>query len=341
MTNSTSTPWSAKSELRTQRDSPWLALALVMALVSLAWGVAAAPLGVSIVAVFLCAGPHNWLEMRYFLSRLPGRFGPLANFSRFGASGVVLLTASFIGLSFGARHANWSASRFAFAVALWNSALIVWLLALALWRQQIPPRRHWPWLLPIAFGILAANWTAPLLVNVAIVYLHPLLALAFLDRELHRARSLWRTPYRQALWSLPICLLLIAWWQQNATPLVEQDMISMQIQRHVGAEVLPGLSPRLLVTWHAYLELLHYLVWIVALPAVTLRAAPWNLSQVPLARRSPVVRRMLMATIAVGGLLIAVLWGGFWIDYATTRDLYFTIAVFHVIAEGPMLLRLL
>ena len=31
------------------------------------------PIGVSIVAVFLCAGPHNWVEARYFLSRLPAR----------------------------------------------------------------------------------------------------------------------------------------------------------------------------------------------------------------------------------------------------------------------------
>ena len=35
------------------------------------------PLGFSIVTVFLFAGPHNWIEARYFLTRLPARWGRL------------------------------------------------------------------------------------------------------------------------------------------------------------------------------------------------------------------------------------------------------------------------
>ena len=38
------------------------------------------PLQVSIVTVFLFAGPHNWFELRYFLMRLPVRFGKSRNF---------------------------------------------------------------------------------------------------------------------------------------------------------------------------------------------------------------------------------------------------------------------
>ena len=33
------------------------------------------PLQFSILTVFLFAGPHNWFELRYFLTRLPVRFG--------------------------------------------------------------------------------------------------------------------------------------------------------------------------------------------------------------------------------------------------------------------------
>lgn len=33
------------------------------------------PLQISIVTVFLFAGPHNWFELRYFITRLPVRFG--------------------------------------------------------------------------------------------------------------------------------------------------------------------------------------------------------------------------------------------------------------------------
>jgi hypothetical protein len=43
-----------------------------------------------------------------------------------------------------------------------------------------------------------------------------------------------------------------------------------------------------------------------------------------------------LAVVAVVGL-----WGGLSIDYSTTRDIYFTIAMAHVLAEAPFLLRML
>jgi hypothetical protein len=38
---------------------------------------------------------------------------------------------------------------------------------------------------------------------------------------------------------------------------------------------------------------------------------------------------------------VVILWVGFAADYAETRDLYFTIAIAHVLAEAPFLLRML
>ena len=38
---------------------------------------------------------------------------------------------------------------------------------------------------------------------------------------------------------------------------------------------------------------------------------------------------------------VVVLWFGFSIDYSTTRDIYFTVAMAHVLAEAPFLLRML
>jgi len=35
------------------------------------------------------------------------------------------------------------------------------------------------------------------------------------------------------------------------------------------------------------------------------------------------------------------LWGGFLADYPETRDIYFTVAIVHVLAEIPFLLRAL
>src|SRR5271167_887862 len=56
------------------------------------------PIQFSIVSVFLCAGPHNWVEARYFMSRLPARWGRLWFYFVFGFAGVALLTAGFAGL---------------------------------------------------------------------------------------------------------------------------------------------------------------------------------------------------------------------------------------------------
>src|SRR5205814_9798637 len=67
------------------------AIAIMGALVSAAlasW----LPLQASIVTVFLFAGPHNWFEARYFLMRLPARFGRSRNFFVVAFVGIGLLT---------------------------------------------------------------------------------------------------------------------------------------------------------------------------------------------------------------------------------------------------------
>src|SRR6266446_3839798 len=56
------------------------------------------PIQFSIVSVFLCAGPHNWVEARYFLSRLPARWGRLRSYFVLGFAGVLLLTAALAAL---------------------------------------------------------------------------------------------------------------------------------------------------------------------------------------------------------------------------------------------------
>src|SRR5215510_3398294 len=58
------------------------------------------PLQVSIVSVFLFAGPHNWFEARYFLMRLPARFGRSRNFFIVAFSGIGVLTLAYVSLPF-------------------------------------------------------------------------------------------------------------------------------------------------------------------------------------------------------------------------------------------------
>ena len=92
---------------------------------------------------------------------------------------------------------------------------------------------------------------------------------------------------------------------------------------------------------HTFLEMLHYSVWLVAIPLVGLRTAPWRLRAVPLARRSPSWHAAVTCGLAVGGAVVLLLWGCFLADYPLTRDVYFTAAMLHVLAEVPFLLRAL
>ena len=61
----------------------------------------------------------------------------------------------------------------------------------------------------------------------------------------------------------------------------------------------------------------------------------------PVARDPRGFRRLVATALALGVFLVAVLWFGFAVDYATTRDVYFTIAIAHVLAEAPFLLKML
>jgi hypothetical protein len=72
------------------------------------------PIGFSIAIVFLFAGPHNWLEARYFMTRMPARWGRLWGYSTLGIGGVVALAATIVLanlLSFGLGEAWHAATR--------------------------------------------------------------------------------------------------------------------------------------------------------------------------------------------------------------------------------------
>ena len=49
----------------------------------------------------------------------------------------------------------------------------------------------------------------------------------------------------------------------------------------------------------------------------------------------------MAAMLIVAFAMVVALWLGFSTDYATTRDVYFTVAIAHVLAEAPFLLRML
>ena len=325
----------ARTESNTSSARAFLvvALALTVAAASLAgW----APLGFSIATVFLFAGPHNWLEARYFLARLPGRWGRLRPFFLVSFGGIFALATSMILLPWLADQWNWG-----IAAATWQTALILWVVILIQMRSRTHPCRDWFWTLPVAFTLIGVGWLWPMYLGLGVVYLHPLVALWILDRELLRSKPEWSRPYRWCLACMPI-FLGVLWWQLADAPnLAGEDMLTARITRHAGAGLLSGVSTHLLVATHAFLEMLHYGVWIVAIPLVGLRAAPWQLADIPMVRRTPSWRIGFGLFLVGGAVLILILWAGFLADYPLTRDIYFTVAILHVLAEAPFLLRAL
>lgn len=313
------------------------ALALAVAAASLAgW----APLGFSIVTVFLFAGPHNWLEAWYFLSRLPARWGKLRGFFLLGFAGIFGLTVAFIALRVAARMNLVDQETLFVLHASWNSLLIGWITLLIHIRSRQGPRRDWSWTVPVAWLLAALTWLNPGLWSLGLVYAHPLVAFWVLDRELARNRPEWCGAWRACLATLPILVVLLCWQLAGAPALQRDSALSVQIARQAGESVLLGISSHLLVALHAFLEMLHYAVWLIAVPVVSLRAAPWRLD-VPLARRSVHFKSALLGLLLAGGVVVLVLWGCFLADYQTTRDVYFLLALLHVLAEVPFLLRAL
>jgi hypothetical protein len=296
----------------------------------------ALPVGVSIVAVFLCAGPHNWVEARYFLARLPGRWGKLRIFFLLALGGVAALTAGFALLPYLAGEEHWAT-----AAALWNTILTLWIATLVHMRSRQNPRRDWGWIWPTACGVIALAWIWPAHWDLGLIYLHPLVALWILDREIGRSASEYRRTYRACLLLVPICVFALCWRLAGTPDLPGDDALTLRISRHAGADLLSGISSHLLVSLHTFLEVLHYGVWLILIPWAARNSALWNVERAPLARRSAAWSRGVRTFIVCGLGLVALLWLGFIADYPVTRDVYFTVAVAHVLAEVPFLLRAL
>src|ERR1043166_3580531 len=120
---------------------PFLVFCALAALVVGCW-----PLQLSVATVFLFAGPHNWMEFRFFLARMPARWGRSKPFFAVALGGVAALTAGYVtlyalGQTWYLSEAGWTAG-----AALWTPALLLWLCALvhppALARDLSPlPRR--------------------------------------------------------------------------------------------------------------------------------------------------------------------------------------------------------
>jgi hypothetical protein len=217
----------------------------------------------------------------------------------------------------------------------------LWIATLVWLRGKQQASRNWGWAWPVAFALAAINWAMPELFSLAIVYLHPLVALWFLDRHLRRTRPEWLRIYRRCLLLVPLLIVGIVWQLSGTSALADDNGLAWRVTQHAGAEILPNVSSHLLVSLHVFLEMLHYGVWLLALPLIGARGALWEVKAIPVARHSRGFPKLIGAVLIFGLFLVALLWFGFSTNYAATRDIYFAVAIAHVLAEAPFLLRMI
>ena len=114
-----------------------------------------APLWLSVATVFAFAGPHNWAELRFFITRLPARLGRSRGFFALAGAGVLGLTGAYAALALGADSGVWGEGGWYAATALWDSAAVAWVVGLVAVRGRAMSRGGgWVWALPAG----CASW---------------------------------------------------------------------------------------------------------------------------------------------------------------------------------------
>ncbi|MFN9717923.1 MAG: hypothetical protein ACK58L_04460 [Planctomycetota bacterium] len=302
-----------------------------------------APVILSIVIVFLFAGPHNYAEVRYFLTRLPARMGRLRPFFMTSFAGIVVLSATLPLLTRLPVWFQWPSALSVWFVGLWNTGFILWCTVLVHIRSRQAPRHDWAYAWPIGIAIIGLTWLSPLMLPFLLVYAHPLMALWILDNELKKSSASLQRVYRRSVLLLPLFLVAL-WMLAGKCQFVLSEVsphIKDQILRHTAVPFISRDHDECLVATHAFLELLHYGVWLIAIPLIRGRVFSREFAVIPLMKSSDSLRAGIRFMLVISVLLVLILWIGFAADYTTTRNVYFTVATFHVLAEIPFLLRLL
>lgn len=303
--------------------------------------IGAFPLQLSILTIFLFAGVHNWFEFRYFAARMPVRWGKSRVFYSVGIGGVIVLTGVYLAIYTGSGNWLWSAANWQAAVSAWNTGFVLWLGVLFYLRGKQKPKTDWSWAFPAAFLVAAFVWLAPAYFSLALVYLHPFIAMWFLERQIRRTRKEWLKSYHLCLLTIPFFVAVLYLLFSNAPDLSNETNLFWRITEHAGSGILPSVSSHFLVAAHVFLETIHYAVWILLIPLIDRRAIPWKLKEIPLASAEKGFPKIVFGVLAVSLLLVFALWTGFSLDYTATRDVYFAFAIAHVLAEFPFLVKML
>ncbi len=332
-------------EIRTARievtNAHYFLMAFVASCAVAAGMIGSFPLQASIATIFLFAGVHNFMEFRYFAARMPLRWGRSRLFYSVGIGGVIVLAGAYLTLYFASGNWLWSLDSWAIFSAVWNTAFVLWLGLLFYLRGKQRPKSDWAWAFPIVFLLAALAWVVPQYWSLSLVYIHPFIAMWFLERQIRRTKPEWLRAYQYALASIPVFVLGL-WVAFARQPnLSEETNLFWRITQHAGSQILPGISSHFLVATHVFLESIHYAVWIVMIPLIDRRAIPWKLREIPLFANTKGFPKLVGVALVISLAIVAALWSGFVIDYTTTRDVYFAFAIAHVMAEFPFLIKML
>lgn len=293
------------------------------------------PIWLSIGSLFLFAGPHNFLELRYFLSRCPSRLSKMRAYFCVSLIGGPLLAVAYS--LFALRIImNVSLAPAQFQV-FWNITFLGWLAILScLSRWSVHEKLAF---CSAAIAVICLSLLIPPLLPIAMVYAHPLVGLWILEKEIKLCRPKLLTVYRkQLLLVLPVVLLLIgACWRSGH--LEPDNPLTARIIQETGSQAIDFLSSRLMLTVHIFLEMLHYGVWLLAIPAVTFASRRWEIGKIPLVHRGNNFKRLVLLLFGAAALATVALWALFMVDYKTTREIYFAVAMMHVIMEFPFLMK--
>jgi hypothetical protein len=298
------------------------------------------PLQASIISVFLFAGAHNFMEFRYFLARMPVRWGRSRLYYSVGIGGVVILTVSYLTIYFSSGWL-WNPDTSLIVSASWNTAFILWVGSLFYLRGRQKPRSDWTLAFAVAFLLAALAWLIPAYWSLALIYIHPFIAMWFFERQLRRSKPEWLRAYHLCLATIPFFVVALYFAFASAPALPEDTQLFWRIAQHSGSEILPGLSSHFLVAVHVFLETIHYFVWILLIPLIDPRAIPWRLKEIPLIASEKGFPKIFVSLVIVSLVFVIAFWAGFAVDYTVTRDIYFALAIGHVLAEFPFLVKML
>src|SRR5687768_15001586 len=186
----------------------WFFIAFVSSCVLAAVLIGSFPLQLSIITIFLFAGPHNLMEFRYFAARMPVRWGRSRLFYSVGIGGVVVLTAAYLTLYFASGSWLWSLESWQIYAATWNTGLILW-IGLLFYLRGRQRKRDWSIAFAGALFIAGLAWIVPQYWSLALVYLHPFVAMWFLERQIRRTRPEWLRAYHLCLLSIPLFVVVL------------------------------------------------------------------------------------------------------------------------------------